>query len=298
MLRRVLGPLAARWPWVETALRVQERFSNVQGGYLASAVTLNVFTSLFPALLVVIAILGFFTSRSTDLAGEIISNLGLGGQMAEVVDNVLADAAESSRATSIIGVLGLAWSGLGVTAAIQYAFDRTWQHTGRGIKDKLTGAYWALGALLILGLSIALTAAVDVVVDGWILVALSAVVATAINFGFWMWTFIVLSFQRVDWHAYVPGALLAGVGLEIIKQAASLIGKAVSGSSALYGSLGAAFAILAILLIFGRLLVYSSVLNVVRWEEDHGTVTVDIEVPKVPGEVPVETDRAGAVEPD
>ena len=55
---------------------------------------------------------------------------------------------------------------------------------------------------------------------------------------------------------------------------------------------------LAWLLFFGRLVVYSSVLNVVMWESRHGTVTVDVEVPRVPGEVPVEATRAGETRPD
>ena len=50
------------------------------------------------------------------------------------------------------------------------------------------------------------------------------------------------------------------------------------------------FAVLAWLLFFGRLVVYASVVNVVRWEEDHGTVTVEIELPRVPGEVPLTAD--------
>jgi hypothetical protein len=59
------------------------------------------------------------------------------------------------------------------------------------------------------------------------------------------------------------------------------------------------FAILAWLLFFGRLVVYAAVVNVVRWEEDHGTVTVDVEVPKVAGQTLLTTDatRAGDTRP-
>jgi hypothetical protein len=59
--------------------------------------------------------------------------------------------------------------------------------------------------------------------------------------------------------------------------------------------LGTVFAIIAWLFFFGRLVVYASVLNVVRWEEDHGTVTAEIEVPQMPGAVPLVTSRAGEV---
>jgi hypothetical protein len=39
------------------------------------------------------------------------------------------------------------------------------------------------------------------------------------------------------------------------------------------------------------------VVNVVRWEEDNGTVTVEIETPKVPGQPVVEATRAGEARP-
>jgi uncharacterized BrkB/YihY/UPF0761 family membrane protein len=69
--------------------------------------------------------------------------------------------------------------------------------------------------------------------------------------------------------------------------------RAVAASSALYGSIGVVFAILAWLFFFGRLVVYVAVVNVIRWEEDHGTVTVEIELPKHPDTVAVEATRSG-----
>jgi uncharacterized BrkB/YihY/UPF0761 family membrane protein len=70
----------------------------------------------------------------------------------------------------------------------------------------------------------------------------------------------------------------------------------VAGSSALYGSLGVVFAVLAWLAIYARLIVYGAVLNVVRYEQRAGTVTVEIEVPRIDGEVPLTANRGGAVD--
>ena len=106
-----------------------------------------------------------------------------------------------------------------------------------------------------------------------------------------------LSNRDVGWKALLPGAVVGAVGFEVLKLVGSVyVPRLVASSSALYGSLGVVFAILAWLLFFGRLIVYSAVVNVVRWEEDHGTVTVDLPVPKVPGEVPTEATRAGEVD--
>jgi hypothetical protein len=56
------------------------------------------------------------------------------------------------------------------------------------------------------------------------------------------------------------------------------------------------FAVLAWLLLYGRLIVYGAVVNVLRHEAEAGTVTVQIEVPRIDGEVPLTATRGGAVE--
>ncbi|HKN39119.1 MAG TPA: hypothetical protein VJ456_08435, partial [Acidimicrobiia bacterium] len=78
------------------------------------------------------------------------------------------------------------------------------------------------------------------------------------------------------------------VGLEVLKAVgAYYVPRAVASSSQLYGSLGIVFAVLAWLLLFGRLVVYSAVLNVVLYEKHEGTVRAVVEAPPVPGARPV-----------
>jgi membrane protein len=296
MLEKILGPLARRWPWLRTALDVQERFGEVRGNYLASAVALNIFLAIFPLLLVAIAVAGLITQNNDDIIQRIIDNVGMNPDQARLFTDTLNRAAETKKAASIIGLVGLLWTGLGVVAAIEYALDATWQITGRGFKDKARGFLWGLGALIILGASIALTTTVDIVANGVVLNALSAVAAVFINVVFWMWTFNVLSFHRVHWRRYLPGSLLAAIGLEVIKQIAGALPGVIAHSSALYGSLSVVFGLLTAMVLFSRLIVYASVLNVVKWEAAKGTVSVEVEAPRLPGQAPLEADRAGAVE--
>jgi membrane protein len=296
MLEKILGPLARRWHWLRTALDVQDRFGEVRGNYLAAAVALNVFVAIFPLLLVAIAVVGLITTNDHQIAGRIISNVGMNPDQAELFTNTLNKAAETKKAASIVGLAGLLWTGLGVVAAIEYAIDATWQVTGRGIKDKVRGVIWGIGALIILGASIGLTTTVDYFADGFVLNGLSVIAAVLINVLFWMWTFNALSFRRVHWTGYLPGAIFAAIGLEVIKQVFAIVPGLLAGSSALYGSLGVVFGLLAALVLFARLIVYASVLNVVKWESHKGTVSVEVEAPRIPGVVPVEADRAGAIE--
>jgi membrane protein len=292
VLRRVLGPLARRWKWVETAIRVQERFSEVHGSYLAAAVSLSAFLSLFPLILVVIAVVGYFSTHSSDLAGTVIRNLGLHGEAATALESAINKAEESRRTASVVGAVGLLWSGLGLVAALQFALDAVWQAAGRGIKDKLYGLAWLAGAGVILLASIALTTAMNFLPG--VLAPLAIVVALLVDVALWLWSLRVLPNRNVGWKALLPGAVVGAVGLEALKVVGGLwVPRLVASSSALYGAIGVVFAVLAWLLFFGRLVVYVACVNVVRWEEDHGTVTAEIELPRVPGEVTVRATRAG-----
>jgi membrane protein len=108
--------------------------------------------------------------------------------------------------------------------------------------------------------------------------------------------FRTLTHVRLPWSAHLPGAIVGGVGLELLKLIGTIyVPRAVASASALYGSLGTVFAILAWLALAARLVLYAAAYNVVRWEAEHGTVTVGIEVPRIGGEVPLEATRGGAV---
>ena len=279
---------------IRTAIRVQKRYGELNGNYMASAVTLSSFLSIFPLLLFAVAVLGFFAAGSPDLAGSVVDRLGLTGDAAKAVVDTIRVAENSRKTASVIGVVGLLWSGLGLVAALQYAINTSWQVTGQGWKDKLKGLAWLGGASLLFMGSFAVGAALNFL-PAW-LSPLSIIVGLALNLALWLWTLKQLSNRDVGWKALLPGAVVGAVGFEALKLVGSIyVPRLVASSSALYGSLGVVFAILAWLLFFGRLIVYSSVVNVVRWEEDHGTVTVDLPVPKMPGEVPTEATRAGEI---
>lgn len=296
LVKNKLDALGARWKWFGTVLGVQKRYSELNGNYLASSVTLSSFLSIFPLLLFALAVVGFFSAGSPTFASDVIGRLGLTGEAATSINAAIAKAEQSRRAASVVGVIGLLWSGLGLVAAVQYAINAAWQATGRGWRDKLQGMLWLGGATLLFLTSFA-TSAVIRLLPGF-LAPLGILAGLSVNIGLWLWTFKVLGHRDVGWKALVPGAVTGSVGLEILKAVGAFyVPRAVASASALYGTLGVVFAILAWLLFFGRLVVYAAVVNVVRWEEDHGTVTVELEAPKVPGLADVEVTRAGETRP-
>jgi membrane protein len=297
-IKEKLDELGARWQWFGTVLRVQKRYGELNGNYLASAVTLSAFLSIFPLLLFAIAIVGFVAAGSTNFTADVIGQLGIQGVAADNITAALRTAQKSRKAASVIGIVGLLWSGLGLVAAVQYAINATWQVVGRGWRDKLQGLLWLAGAALLFLTSFATTAAIH-----WLpafVAPLTTLASLSVSMGLWLWTFKILSTRDIGWKSLLPGAVVGAIGLEILKVVGGIyVPKAVGSASALYGTLGIVFATLAWLLFFGRLVVYSAVVNVIRWEEDHGTVTLEMEVPRVKGDTtePVDVTRAGETKP-
>jgi membrane protein len=285
----------ARWGWLDTALSVHERFGEIGGGPLSSSIALATFLSLFPLLLVAIAVVGFVSSGNADFTSDVISELGLQGEAADAVETAIATAEDSKRAATVIGLVGLLWAGLAVVGAMLAAFNAAWQVSGRGLLDRAFALAWfvAAGSLFLatFALGPALSWLPGVLVPANVLVGL---VLTTVLF---CWTYSTLGNSSVGWRVHLPGALLVAVGFEILKAVGSVyLPRLVSGSSALYGSIGVVFATLAWLAIYARLIVYGAALNVVRYEASAGTVTVELEVPRVDGEVPLSATRGGAVD--
>jgi membrane protein len=279
----LLDRIATRLPFLKPVAAVQRRYGDVGGNYLAAAFTLQAFLSMFPLILVAVAVLGFVAAGSdTDVAGRLVSQLGLEGQSAKVLTDAVGSAETSRKAASLVGFVGLLWSGLGLVGALQYAYNAVWQVKDRGLRDKAFGLVWLGGAaLLFVGGAVATTAL------RWLpgfLAPVGILVTFAVSLGLWLWTSRVLPNTHVPWRRLLPGALLGAIGLEILKViGAYYVPRAVASSSQLYGSLGIVFAVLAWLLLFGRLVVYSAVLTVVRYEEHQGTVRAILEAPPVPG---------------
>lgn len=291
----LLDRLAGRFPRLDPVAAVQRRYSEVGGNHLAAAFTFSAFLSLFPLMLVGVAVIGFISAGSdTDLGQKIVTELGLKGQAADMVTDAIGAAEDSRQAASVLGLAGLLWSGLGLVGALQYIYNAAWQVNDRGLKDKAIGLAWLVGAALLFVASAALTTILR-----WLpgfLAPVGILVGFGVSFGLWLWTARALPNKTVPWRQLVPGALFGAAGLEFLKVAGAYwVPKAVASSSALYGSLGIVFAVLAWLAFFGRLVVYSAVVNVVTFERKAGTVTAVLCVPSTDTDHIQVANRAGRV---
>jgi membrane protein len=240
-------------------------------------------------------VFGFFSAAaSKDLAAEAVKRLSLdkSSDTARLVTEAIHTAERSRKAASVVGLAGLLWTGLGIVRSLQYVWNTAWQVPGRGLRDRAVGVVWLGGAAVMFAVSFVLSAGAQLL--PWYLAPLGIVAGLATGVGLWVWTAHALPNRRVGWRPLLPGAVVGALGFEALKVGASfLVPRFVASSSDLYGPVGVVFALLGWLLLFGRLVVYSAMLEVVLWEDRHGTVRLAIDVPARPGIEPVGATRAG-----
>jgi len=86
-----------------------------------------------------------------------------------------------------------------------------------------------------------------------------------VNTLLWLWTSWVLPNRRVALRPLLPAAIFGAVGLEALKIAgAYVVPRFVSKSSALYGTIGVVFALIAWLWLFGRLVVFVTIFETIQ----------------------------------
>lgn len=272
-----LDRLAARRPWLAWALRVQRRSGELHGNTMASAITLIAFISLFPLLLLAIAVVGFVSSSSTDYAHHAVEQLGLTGSAAQTVTTAIATAQQSRRVASVVGLLGLLWVGLALARVLATTYNTVWQVTGRGVKDRLYGLAWLAGMGILLAAAFTAAALVERLPS--VLAPLAVIIGICANTLAFVWTSWILPNRRVAVRSIVPAAIVGGVAFEVLTLLGALVvPRLVQHSSELYGTLGVVFGVLTWLLILGRLIVHVAVIEVLGWESDHGTARASVEL--------------------
>jgi membrane protein len=190
-------------------------------------------------------------------------------------------ASKSARLASAVGFVGLVWTGSSFAVAIGHAYDVAWKVPQRVARERIRGLGWLAGAGVLLALGGLATAGIGALPG--IFVPLVIVLSLAVDTLVWMWTSWTLPNRTVPWRALVPAAVIGAIGLEILKViGAYVVPVLVQRSSALYGTLGVVFALLAWLLVLGRLVVFVSVIEVVEWERQHGTDELTVSAPALP----------------
>jgi uncharacterized BrkB/YihY/UPF0761 family membrane protein len=247
-----------RSPRVALAFDLAERDRARLGGLLAGALAYRLFLWLLPFTLFLVGALGAVTSIDDGAANDVSDRVGLQGFLGDL----LSDGARQRGwwIAMLIGLFGCVYAGLGVVRALRISHAAAW-----GIAPS-RGRKTLRGSLCLLAIALALTAISGLI--GWLSTVSSvggliALLATmSIYFVGWVAISWRLPHRGVSARALMPGALLLAVGVEGLGlfTAYYLAGQAERAAS-LYGTIGAALALLFWLFIIARLMVGAAILN-------------------------------------
>jgi uncharacterized BrkB/YihY/UPF0761 family membrane protein len=168
-----------------------------------------------------------------------------------------------------IGAVLFVWFSWGLLRALRLVHAAAW----RGSLEPLRSAPRALAAVLAVPVVLAaLTAAA-----GWARASAGGttglVVTLAVSLGFgvlWLLASLRLPSADVPWAAFLPGAVLLGIGLQGMHVfTAYFLEEKLANAAQLYGVLGLAATALFYLFLIGRGIVWAAELNAVVWESRH-----------------------------
>jgi membrane protein len=246
---------------IERVRVIARRYGELNGRTSAAAITLYGLFALFALCVLAVSVVGLLATGNDDIAHDIVSWLGLHGDAAKTVTDAVNTAQHSAKVASVVGVIGLIWVGSSFAVSVASAYDVAWGVSSRVTRARLVGLGWLAGGGLLLavgGLVTSLLTALPALVAPLVL-ALSL----SINTVLWLWTSWILP-NRVHppWRGLLPGAIVGAVGLEALKIAGGyVVPLLVAKSSALYGTIGTVFALIAWLWVLGRLVVVVTIVE-------------------------------------
>jgi uncharacterized BrkB/YihY/UPF0761 family membrane protein len=249
---------------VDVAFEMVDRDGEVGGGIIAGALAYRFFIWLLPLALVAVAGLGFAAESANESPEETADAAGLAG----LITDSVAGAAESPNRwyALLVGIPVLVWTTRSLLRAPNWAHRLVWADL-RSAAPKAT----VIGTvrLLVLLLGLLLVSVLASAVRAWSGgTGLISTLLVALPYaGIWLLSSLRLPHRDAPWKALVPGALLFGVGLEVLNiVAAYVIAPWAINKQGTYGALGAAAALLLALFFLSRLIVGAAVLNATLWE--------------------------------
>jgi uncharacterized BrkB/YihY/UPF0761 family membrane protein len=274
--RRRYEELALRQPLFGLPLTCLATYAARQGMLLASAIAFRLFFWVLPIVLLVVALLSGLGRADLDAAAADATGIS-GAARAEVL-TALSQGGRSWWILAIVGLFGVLWTTMLLRRTLVLVNAHLWGATFAKTRARqlIVSVFFFVALVSLLAFSARLVGSIDGLFPGS--VVLTTVGQAVVTGACWMAVTRQLPDRRSDWTDLIPGALVFGLGLALMHLVSRIYLPArFEHSSALYGSLGIAAAMLVWLLLFGQLVVWSAIVNAVwhdfRAARDVGEVT-------------------------
>ena len=244
---------------------VIKKFGDDQGGQLGGLLAYYGFLSLFPLLLVFVSVLGFVLQGEPAKQQELLN--GALGQIPIIRDKL--GTLKGSGAGLGIGLAGSLLAGMGITGALQTAFNRIWSVPIKDRPNFIFSRLRGIGMLAILGtLTIVSTVAAGFVGAGSHsapAVIAGVLVALALNLALFLIAFKLLTAVELNTRQLMPGVVVAAVGWQLLQHLGGLyVDHVLKRTGALYGVFALVLGLLAWLSLGAQIVVLAAEVNVVK----------------------------------
>jgi len=225
-----------RYFWLKHIVLAWKRFQDNNGNHFAAGLTYFSFLALFPVLLLAASVLGFVLRHNTDLQTDLFDRIAanLPGGFGKAVEDSINAAIRERTGVGIVGLAGLLLTGLGWVGNLRAAINAVWgveppkkNYFQAKLANLIVLAGLGIGIVVSIGLTVVGTAFTDKIlsavgaqdVPGVHNVVKIAGIALAIagDLLIFAWLLVRLPRARLPARAVFKGALLAAVGIEILK---------------------------------------------------------------------------------
>jgi uncharacterized BrkB/YihY/UPF0761 family membrane protein len=231
---------------------------------LSGALVYRMFVWLLPVTLLAASLLGFLAAANPDEPADLAREAGVGSYMVSVVADAAATSETSRWVTLVLALFGIAWAGSSAVRAFRLSHALVWD-----VELTRLARPW-LGTLVLLGLTFGAGVLASLswkARDASPGLGLTSVLVSTLAFGgLWLLASWLLPHGSAPWWALVPGAVVGAVGVVAMHLVTVYyLAAKLEHASKMYGSLGAAAAVLLWLSIFARLTIVGAGLNATLW---------------------------------
>jgi membrane protein len=271
--QRLLGRTRERlesWAWYRRPRALVQRAGDDEVDVHSAALALQALWSVVPLMLLAGSVIGFVFAGNEALVDEWqrrLTNAVPG--LTSILGQNLHALVDARLGAGLLGIVGLAWTGSSLAQSATSALGKIFRTPGTNPLLNRVNALWRLavvGALLLA--SLALTTVATSAASGAGLTILGIAAGFVVDVGTALLLYTTLTpAGGPPLSAHVPGAVVFAFGWTIVKVAGSwYVTYVVSRATALYGTIGAVFGLLAVLSITARVFLYGAEITAVRWE--------------------------------
>ena len=181
---------------------------------------------------------GSCPAGGANVARDLPGQLGLSGSAARLVHNAVDRRNAAGDVATVVGLVGLAWTGTTWRSSSATRTTRPWDVDRRGLVDRLYGLAWLGGAAVLHRRRGARDRGVGAA-PRRVRTARDRRCRSRTDTALFVWTSWILPNRRVPIRALLPPPALGAVGLEALKViGAYVVPHLVSHASAVYGAIG------------------------------------------------------------